>query len=212
MKLQAENYQAMNKQYPEGTVRSILKTDEVTTATRTVLNERLVIEETQQPLFFNKESFVLLHAVCDCLIPQKENRIKIDLAGNLDKALNKNEGSGWRYDKLPPFDRVFRDGMNGIQETSILLFHTSFNQLDKVQQKQVLTSIQKKTALGKTWQTLPSNLFFEELLTRITELYYSHPIALEEIGVVAMADAKGWTKIGLNNLEDREPKLINDYN
>ena len=190
----------------------MLKTDEVTAATRVILNKRLEKKEITQPSFFNKESFDLLHAVCDCLIPQNGDNKKIDLAGSLDEALNKNDGKGWRYDKMPPINKAFIMGIDGIQETSQLIFDEPFQQLDITKQEYVLTLIQTKTAVGKVWETLPSNLFFEELLAMITEIYYSHPLALEEIGVVAMADAKGWTKTGLNNLEDREPRLIKKSN
>ncbi len=51
--------------------------------------------------------------------------------------------------------------------------------------------------------------FFEELLAQIVEIYYSRPEAKEEIGEVAYADAKGWQKIGLNEMEIREPKPLN---
>jgi hypothetical protein len=55
---------------------------------------------------------------------------------------------------------------------------------------------------------VPANKFFEELLASLAELYYSHPLAKEEIGEVAFADKKGWQQIGLNQLESHEPLPI----
>ena len=46
--------------------------------------------------------------------------------------------------------------------------------------------------------------FFEELLAELTENYYAHPLAQEEIGYVGMADLPKWVNIGLNEKDDRE--------
>ena len=43
------------------------------------------------------------------------------------------------------------------------------------------------------------------MLAELTETYYAHPLAQEEIGYVGMADLPAWTKIGLNEREEREP-------
>ena len=68
----------------------------------------------------------------------------------------------------------------------------------------VLQLVQAGKAPGEAWQTLPAGRFFEELLAELTELYYAHPLAQEEIGYVGLADLPSWTKIGLNEKEDRE--------
>ena len=57
---------------------------------------------------------------------------------------------------------------------------------------------------GPAWETLDAVRFFEELLAELTETYYAHPLAQEEIGYVGMADLPAWTKIGLNEKDDRE--------
>jgi hypothetical protein len=46
------------------------------------------------------------------------------------------------------------------------------------------------------------------MLAELTEYYYAHPLAQEEIGYVGMADAHGWTRLGLNELEPREPEPL----
>lgn len=48
--------------------------------------------------------------------------------------------------------------------------------------------------------------FFEELLTEVVELAYSHVAVQEDIGYVGMADATGWTQLGLGVLDQREPR------
>ena len=43
--------------------------------------------------------------------------------------------------------------------------------------------------------------FFEELLTEVVELAYSHVAVQEDIGFVGMVDATGWTQLGLGVLD-----------
>lgn len=198
-----------NDKYPRGTVRALLHTDLVTSETRQVLNERLEQEETIQPSFFDNETFITLRAVCNRLIPQPDPAATVDLAGCLDSILTEGKGNGWRYDEMPTDDKAHLTGLCGIDETSKIMFGAAFKLLGEAEQDEVLISIQNNTANGKTWKTMPAHLFFEELLAAIVEIFYSHPYAKEQIGEVAMADAKGWQKIGLNELEAREPKVLN---
>ena len=80
------------------------------------------------------------------------------------------------------------------------------------QQDDVLKQIQQGQAPGDIWTKLPANRFFEELLVETAESYYSHPLAQEEIGYVGMADVPTWQRIGLNQLEDREPRGVGTDN
>jgi gluconate 2-dehydrogenase gamma chain len=199
-----------NDKYQPGSVTALLNTDLVTTETRGVLKERLQREAVTNPSFFDKESFITLRAVCNRLIPQPTWEKTVDVAGCLDSILKEGKGDGWRYDKMPPDDNAYTKGLYGVDETSKIIFGAAFKLLDLPSQDNVLTSIQNNTAPGKTWNVIAANLFFEELLAQVVEIYYSHPYAKEDIGEVAMADAKGWTKIGLNELEAHEPKVLNE--
>lgn len=199
-----------NNTYPQGTVRALLNTDLVSSETRNVLKERLEREEIIKPSFFDKETFITLRAVCNRLIPQNNREKVVDVAGCLDSVLAEGKGNGWRFDKMPPDEKAHLTGLYGINETSKIMFGADFKLLGEAEQDQVLSSIQNNIAGGKAWETMPAHLFFEELLAQLVELYYSHPYAKEEIGEVAMADAKGWQKIGLNQLEAYEPKVLNN--
>lgn len=198
-----------NDTYQSGTVTALLNTDLVTSETRSVLKERLEREEKKEPVFFDNETFITLRAVCNRLIPQPDSENLVDLAGCLDSILAEDKGNGWRYNDMPPDTEAYKGGLHGIEETSKIMFGAAFKLLDLAEQDKVLSSIQNKSAAGKTWEIIPANLFFEELLAQLAELYYSHPKAKEEIGEVSMADAKGWQKIGLNELEAHEPKVLN---
>jgi len=157
------------------------------------------------PFFFDAESFLTLGAVCRQLIPQPNPKRMVDLAGCLDDMLAAGKGNGWRYNAMPTDEAAFTMGLKGISETASLMYGSRFHQLAATEQNHLLTLIQSGDVTGTTWKLLPAQLFFEELLAALVEIYYSHPYAKEEIGEVAFADAKGWEKIGLNEWEAHEP-------
>lgn len=193
-----------NTKYPEGWVKNLLETDFVKEPTRTILLDRLNKKSKLTPVFFDTESFSVLQCVCMRLIPQ-DRAEPIDLAGLLDEQLSKNPGNGWRYDALPSDQILFQQGLKGIEQISRMAFAKTFCDLDDAEMDQVLLTVQSGNATGNVWDGIPSNLFFEELLASLVELYYSHPLAKEEIGDVSFADAKGWQNIGLDQTEQPNP-------
>ncbi|WP_461116383.1 gluconate 2-dehydrogenase subunit 3 family protein [Spirosoma jeollabukense] len=195
----------MHDQYPTGTVRALLATDQVTEATRQALTERLTTSP-QPPQFFMASEFSLLQVICNRLVPQDDRTERIDIAGRIDERLMLNKSDGWRYDTMPTDGEAYKLGLAGVDETARLLFLQPFQQLSDDLKDEVLKTIQHQEAPGETWQRLPANRFFEELLTEVANTYYCHPLGQEEIGYVGMADVPTWQRIGLNQLEDREPK------
>ena len=199
--------------YPAGTVRALLGTDLVTPATRLALQQRLNARP-RTPEFFTPEAFALLERVCDRLIPQPARPEPIRLADAIDERLTLGKTNGWRYDALPNDGDACRLGLRGIDETARTTYNQPFVTLTGAEQDNVLLSIQRGDAgLSTVWEQLPAGRFFEELLAEVAEIYYAHPLAQEEIGYVGMADAvsatpPGWTRIGLNEHEPREPKPV----
>lgn len=189
------------KRYPSGTVRRLLETDQVTEPTKTALKKRLVAVIDYAPQFFNEQEYSVLRAACRRLIPQD----KVNCAAFIDMNFAAGISDGWRYDALPSDVEAFRRGLCGIDESSQLKYQTEFTNLNDQQQNELLSEIQAETAASATWKKLSAKLFFKELLTQTTAVYYAHPLAQEEIGYVGMADAKGWTQIKLNEIEPREP-------
>lgn len=147
--------------------------------------------------FFSDELFALLEAVGDCLLPQDHRNEKIPLAILFERSMLMDKGKGWRYDVLPPMKEAISKGLKGVEEEALLHFQRSFTQLSRAQQEEVLRSVQQGSAGAAVWREVAPALFFEELLAQFTELYYSHPIAKNEIGEIAFADALGWTDVGL---------------
>jgi gluconate 2-dehydrogenase gamma chain len=195
--------------YPAGTVRALLATGSVTEATRQVLRARLAAPD-YEPQFFDPATYELLRCVASRLLPQPDREAPIELASSIDQRLLSGIADGWRYDVLPPDREAYRLGLGGIRESAQLMFEQAFELLKPNQQDAVLQAIQNETAPGPIWQTVSANRFFEELLAELTENYYAHPLAQEEIGYAGMADGPGWINIGLNQKEDREPEEVNE--
>ena len=193
--------------YPSGSVRALLATAHVSEATRAALQSRLDAPTAYEPQFLAPETFALLEAVVGRLFPQPDRPEQpIALAPAVDQRLAEGRADGWRYDALPPDREALRMGLGGIQEISQTLFQADFMALSTEQQDTALRSLADGNPPGPTWQTLDAGRFFEELLAELTETYYAHPLAQEEIGYAGMADLPAWTKIGLNEKEDREPE------
>ena len=200
----------MTSLYPPGTVRMLLETDLVTPATRRALQNRLQTPTVGEPRFFDAAAFETLCAVCDQLVPQPERPRPVDLAGTFDARLADMQplgggGDGWRYAIMPP-DRIMHvAGLTGIEQTAAAMFGAAFTLLGDGQADDVLRAVQDGTATGPAWAEMDATLYFEELLALVVDIYYSHPLASEEIGYVGMADAHGWQAMGLGALEAHEP-------
>ncbi|WP_310398149.1 gluconate 2-dehydrogenase subunit 3 family protein [Hymenobacter sp.] len=192
--------------YPPGTVRALLGTAHVSEATRAALQGRLDASATYEPQLLAPETYALLEAVAARLFPQPDRPGQpIALAPAVDQRLATGESDGWRYDALPPDREAYRLGLGGIQEVAQALFQADFTSLPPEQQDAVLRALADGHPPGAAWETLDAGRFFEELLAELTENYYAHPLAQEEIGYAGMADLPAWTSIGLDEKEDREP-------
>lgn len=195
-----------SKRYPRGAVRALLATDRVTAATREALQMKLAPAEAE-PAFFGPEAFAILRAVCARLVPQT-GPDRVDIAARLDGRLARGERNGWRYALLPHDAVAIPAGLNGLDETAAALFDRPFVTLGEAQQDRVLRAVERGDPPGATWAELPAFYWFEELLVEVVEIFYAHPFGQEEIGYVGMADAHGWSRLGLNELEDHEPRPL----
>ena len=194
--------------YPGGTVRALLSTALVTPATRDALEARLAREPVVVPRFFDQATFERLRALCARLIPQDGLPGPVDLAGLIDERLAEGEGDGWRYAEMPPDGDAYVRGLHALDVTARARAGGDFTTLSAAAQDDVLAAVKRGDVSEAAWSGVSPKRFFEEVLAEVSERFYSHPYALEEIGFVGMADAPGWQAIGLNRLEGREPREV----
>ncbi len=191
--------------YAAGTVRALLKTDHVSDSTRAVLRARLDRLQVREPEFFTENEFAVLRAVCDRLMPQPDRTPPIDVAGDIDRRLATGATDGWRYDVLPADGEMYRALIGGLDALARQHGVNGFPALDMNTQNEVLARIQRGDVTGEPWDRIPAVRCFEEVLAEVVEIYYGHPLAQEEIGYVGMADLPAWTKVGLDERDEREP-------
>ena len=188
-------------------MRALIESDLVTPPTRRALGERLRRIPFVNPRFFDQQAFAVLQAACDQLVPQPERERPIDLARELDRRLSDGAGDGWRYAKMPPDREMHLKGAAGLDQTSNAMFGAAFAGLPGAERDAVLRKVQSGKAEGQLWAEMDAACYFEELLALVVDIYYAHPLALEEIGYVGMADAHGWQAIGLDERESHEPSV-----
>ena len=190
--------------YPSGSVRALLDSRYVTEPTRGALQARLDARD-GEPRFFDPAAYATLSSVCDRLIPQTDREAPVPVAIEIDRRLAQGLSDGWRYDTLPPDANALEQGLRGIDQSAESLFGAQFISLAAAQQDHVLQAVQRGEASGDAWRTLPAQRFFEDLLAEAAEIYFSHPLAQEELGYAGMADSYGWRAIGLDQREPLEP-------
>lgn len=195
----------MAPRYPAGTVRALLDTDHVSEATKAALQARLDRPDVREPAFLTADEFATLRAVCDRLIPQPDRAEPIDIAGEIDRRLASGASDGWRYDVLPADGAMYRAFLGGLEALARDRGVRGFLALNAASKDEILAKIHRGEVSGEPWERLPAERCFEEVLAEVAESYYAHPLAQEEIGYVGMADLPAWTRIGLDERDEREP-------
>lgn len=189
--------------YPASTVRSILETHLVTPATAAALRARLV--ESVGSGVFDAMGQKTLRAMCDRLIPQTDRSELIDLAAIVENGLATGVGDGWRYADMPDDIAALQSGLAAIEASARRAFDANFADLNSMARDRLLYDVQRGDVPADLWAGLDPMLFFETLLVAVTEAYYAHPLAQEEIGYLGMADASGWPDVGLGARAPHEP-------
>jgi len=192
--------------YPRGFLAALLDSEAVTDATRRALTARVAAAPSTSPAFFTPGELGTLQAICARLIPQPPDRAPIDITAVVDERLAHGMGNGWRYVSMPPDGEAYRQSLQAVDETARARFGHEFTRLRGDQQDRVLLAVQFDEVTTRTWTGLSPSRFLEELLAEIAEVYYSHPVVQEEIGYAGFADARGWTRVGLDQLDDVEPR------
>lgn len=188
--------------YPSGTVVGLLDSGLMTAPTAAALRKRLAPDDRAPPTLLDAASVRVLEAVCARLIPQEDRDPPIDIAGEVHRRLADGIGDGWRYADMPPDDVAVAAGLRGIERAAKAMSGRGFVGLAASDRDAVLRAIQRGEAHGE----VRLDRFFEELLAEVTDVYYSHPLAQEEIGFLGMADAPGWDHVGLGACAPHEPR------
>ena len=194
------------KDFPAATILELLDSDFVTAPTRRALKKRLRAEE-KPPRFFSVSEFEILKGVCDALAPSAVVPCWF-AAGEIDLRLAEHKGNGWRYAEMPPDGEVYRIALGELDRLAVKFFEKDFAALENEQRREILRRVKN----GENGFALSHDRFLEEICAEFVELFYSHPLVLEEIGYVGFADARGWNLEGelrITNYELLEDEIQN---
>ncbi len=181
------------KKFPVQTIRELLESEFVTEPTRRALNERFDFDPNYAPRFFDAKEFDTLKAICDALAPSKV--IPCDfVAREIDKRLFENTGNGWRYSEMPPDGDAYRIALQIFDQTAQQIFAHNFAAITNEERIEIVRKMRDND--GKMFGEISTNFsiarFFEDIFAEFVELFYSHPLVLEEIGYIGFADKQGW--------------------
>lgn len=169
-------------------------------ATRRVVSERLN-RRWSSPQFFEPGEYRLLRAVMDTVLPQTERgeEERIPVEAFLDENLHANVTDGTRHVDMPPQREAWRQGLAAIDVEARGEFDRGFAELAPGERHAVLERIDTGKAGGDHWKALhPKRFFRNVVLKQAVKIYYSHPLAWNEIGFGGPAAPRGYLRLGPN--------------
>ena len=195
------------RRYGPGAVLGLLEGPLLTRATALAIRERLAVPKAPSGAPAISEARLdVLRAAAARLLPQPEREIPIDLVGEFERRLRAGIGDGWRYADQPPDAESCLRGLDLLDAAAQARCDSSFGDATTADQDGLLHDVQSGRIAG--WAAPDAARWFEELLAALVDVYYSHPVALDEIGYAGMADARGWQDVGLGARAPHEPEPI----
>lgn len=118
--------------------------------------------------FFTEAEGWLVDAICEQIIPtdQDPGAIYAGVTNFIDRQL---------MGPYKRFQKSYRAGLIGVQETSQEMFANRFESLPWDDQTAVLKALEGGKAKGATWQSQSSRVFFELIRDHTMQGYYGSP-------------------------------------
>jgi hypothetical protein len=195
----------MSERYPDYDVLAKRWSPSWNAATRRVVDERLAVA--REPRFFNAAEWQTLQAMCDRILPQPTERAKVPLPAYVDQKLFEHKLDGYRYASLPPQDEAWRRGLAALDAEAREAHGQPFHLLTARLQDELLAHMQQGQLAGAAWGGMPCEGFFKHrVLPDITQAYYAHPNAWNEIGFGGPASPRGYVRMKLDRRDPWEAR------
>ncbi|WP_174291751.1 hypothetical protein [Sphingomonas bacterium] len=163
---------------------ALLASDRLTAPTRAALSARLAWRRSS-PRALTARQLAVLDAVAWRLVPLGPLEEVVDLAGRLEADVADGPGDGWRYAAMPVDGIALAAGLDRLEADTFL-------DGDDAERDRLLEVARTGVA---DWP-VPSDLWFEEVLARLVQLAYAHPLVQLSIGYDGMSDAAGFPAHG----------------
>jgi hypothetical protein len=178
-------------------------------ATRKVILDRVYNVPNYE--YFDEHRRATLQALCDRVIPQEHcpPDERVPIAPWIDQRCKEHIVSGFRFDDMPPDEIAWEWGLDGLDQTSAVLFRGDFADLEGIQRDQVLRIVNAGDPPGEIWQKMPPRRWWVYIaLRQICGIYYSHPYAWDEIGFGGPAYPRGYFALNNGAPEPWEPREV----
>jgi hypothetical protein len=173
-------------------------------ATRDAIDKRLAVP--REPRFFSADEFETLKAVCDRILPQPADRDDpVPLAAHVDAKIFDGQLDGYRYNALPQQGEAWKIGLVALDHEARARHGARFRDLSGADRDGLLRDMQHGRLEGDHWKGMPLKLFFEKRVVHdVTDAYYAHPAAWNEIGFGGPASPRGYVRIDKNRRDPWE--------
>ncbi|WP_237479329.1 gluconate 2-dehydrogenase subunit 3 family protein [Lichenibacterium dinghuense] len=173
-------------------------------ATRSAIDARLAVP--REPRFFTSDEFATLKAVCDRILPQPADRADpVPLAATVDAKIFEGKGDGYRFADLPPQGEAWRIGLAALDHEAKARHNARFRDLSRADRDGILREMQHGRLEGDHWRGMPLKLFFTKRIVHdVTDAYYGHPTAWNEIGFGGPAAPRGYVRMDKNRRDPWE--------
>ncbi len=187
----------MTDRYPGYDVLAKRHTLSWNEATRRVVDQRLAVHP--GPRYLTEAEWATLRAVCERILPQPKGRPSVPIAAYIDDKLFNNKIDGYRSAKLLPQGEAWQAALAALDAAAVELHGRAFHDLHGDEQDALLVRMQKGELEGPLWRGMPSAMFFaKRVLHDITNAYYAHPTAWNEMGFAGPAAPRGYVRLDAN--------------
>ena len=166
-------------------------------ATRHAIDQRLSVHP--GPRFFTELEWVTLRAVCARILPQPTDRPPVPIAAYVDEKMFRNKIDGYRASALLPQGEAWQAALAALDAAAQEEHSNRFHELSGSEQDALLKRMQDGELTGPLWRGMPSKMFFaKRVLHDITNAYYAHPTAWNEMGFGGPAAPRGYVRLDAN--------------
>jgi hypothetical protein len=193
----------MGERYPGYDVLAKRGTPSWNDKTRDVIDARLAMS--REPRYLTPTEWRTLAALCDRILPQPPDRPPVPLAAFVDEKLLGDRRDGFRPAALPPLREAWRIGLAALDAAAADAHGRRFDELPAPDRDALIKQMEMGMLDGPAWRGMPSAVFFDKrVLPDITESYYSHPTAWNEIGFGGPASPRGYVRLGFDRRDPWE--------
>jgi hypothetical protein len=153
--------------------------------------------------FFSVDELETLTVFADVVLAQ-DSEPRIPVLAYVDAKLFDGARDGYRYFDLPDDDETFRRVARGLDEEARRRGADRFALLGVAEQVEVCHCFKAGELYGGVWATLNVSRSWSVVLRYLTQAFYAHPWAWNEIGFGGPAYPRGYARFGSPHLQSAE--------